>query len=70
MQACVLAGRRVEREQMTPSGFAAVPGAERKLLMASDEHGRDNNEVNALSFTQKHLSQRIIPASQWAIIRS
>lgn len=52
----------MEREQMTPSGFAAAPGAERKLLMASDEHGRDNNEVNALSFTQKHLSQRIIPA--------
>lgn len=38
--------------------------------MASDEHGRDSNEVNALSFTQKHLQECIIPASQWAIIRS
>lgn len=38
--------------------------------MASDEHGRDNNEVNALPFTQKHLQECVIPASQWAIIRS
>ena len=55
---------------MTPNSYTATQGVERKLLMASDEHGRDNNEVNALSFTQKHLRERIIPASQWAIIRS
>lgn len=38
--------------------------------MASDEQGCDNNEVNALSFTQKHLRECIISASQWAIIWS
>lgn len=66
-QACRTAG---DRQQMTPESCTGAQGAERKLLMASDEHGRDNNEVNALSFTQKHLQECIIPASQWAIIRS
>lgn len=51
MQACVCEG-----QQMTPNSYTGAQGAVRKLLMASDEHGCDNNEVNALSFTQKHLS--------------
>lgn len=42
---------------MTPNSNTAAQGAERKLLMASDEHRRDNNEVNALSFTHKHLRE-------------
>ena len=59
-QACVWGGW-VERQQMTPNSYTAAQGAERKILMASDEHGHDNNEVNALSFTQKHLSKRYNP---------
>lgn len=59
-------GGRVEGQQMTRRSYTA----ERKLLMASDEHRHDNNEVNALSVTQKNLSKHIIPASQWIIIRS